>query len=117
MTEKNAFDRLSDAELAHHRGDVVYAQVQLCKRGDYETVAHALHRSAWVGLWVNLSMLVVVGVTALLRLPWQVLLAQVACMTLVAAYRFIQARRTAETIHRLTEERERLAAESRHPPA
>jgi len=117
MAEESAFDRLSEAEIAHHRGDLMYAQVQLCKRGDYETVARALRRSAWVGLCVNLSMLSVVAVSLLLGLPWRVLLAQVACMALFAAYRFIQAQRTAETVHRLTEERERLSAESKHPPA
>ena len=114
MTDESALNRLSEAELARHHPHLTYAQVQLCKRGDYETVARTLRRRAWVGLCANLSMLAVVVVAVLLGIHWMAF-AQVACMALVNAYDYINARRTAETVHRLMEERERSS--SPHRPA
>ena len=113
MTDKGTLDRLSEAELARHRGELGYAQIQLCKRGDYESVARGLRRSARVALCVNLSMLAAIAVAVLLGLHYWMVFAQVACMALFATYRFVHAQRTAETVTRLAEERER----SKQPPA
>jgi len=106
MADKGAFDRLSEAELAHHRHDLRYAQVQVCKRGDHETVARGVRRRAGVGLCITLSMLVVVAVATLLGwLDWMPL-ALVVVAVLESTYGYIQAQRTAETVRRLTEEKE-----------
>src|SRR5262245_22242672 len=114
MEDKSAFDRLSEAELARH--GLSYAQVQLCKRGEYDAVAGALRRGARAVLWMDLSMLPLT-VVAVLMLGWTawMIVVQVVLGVLLAAHAFIHAQRTAETVHRLTEERE--ASGSQRPPA
>jgi hypothetical protein len=107
MTDKGTLDRLSAAELARHRDELLYAEIQLCKRGDYETVARRLRRSARVALCANLCMLAAIAVAVLLGLHFWMVFVQVACMAIFATYRFAHAQRTAETVARLAEERKR----------
>nr|CAP47663.1 putative integron gene cassette protein [uncultured bacterium] len=116
MTSKSVLDRLSEGELARHRRELSYAQVQQCKRGEFEVVARKLQRGYRKALWGHLAMSLVVVVMVICGLHW-ILLFQVAGSTLAIAYMYIQARRTAQTVHRLMEERERSEAGSANRPA
>jgi len=113
MRKPDAFERVSAAEILRHRRHLTSEQIQLLRRGEFEAVARSLRLTQWVMLWVVLG-LIVVGLAAydVFHLGpsdlWTVLVLG-ALLGLFDAYQYIQARRTAEIVHLLMEERKRLA--------
>jgi hypothetical protein len=100
------------AERAGARRGLGYAQIQQCRRGEYDAVARTVLQRARKGLWVNVAcLLAILALTPLFGLFAWMPIAQIVLTALVAAYQFVQARRTAETVHRLMEERDRLPPE------
>ena len=119
MLDKTAFDRLAERELARHRPDLKYADIQLCKRGDFEVVARAIRRRKYVALYTYGGGVVVMSVLACLfgprNLIFHVLIWSFLAIRMFEEY--IHARRTEEIIQRLREERDRLNGDVREGAA
>ena len=119
MTGKSAFDRLAEGELARHRPDLNYADIQLCKRGDYEVVAREIRRRKYVALYAYGGAVVVMSVLAILfgprNLIFHLLIWSFLAIRMFEEY--IHARRTEQIIQRLRQERDRLNTDMREGAA
>ena len=94
------FDTLATIEMERHRGQMLYAERQLLKAGDYEAVAKSLRKRTYVGLVVTAvgAGFVLVGGYfggSPFQLAWGVV------MVVSAAFSYSHAKRTHETIQRL----------------
>jgi hypothetical protein len=97
--QDDAYRRLADAELERHRGDMLYADRKLQKRGEYDAITRRLRRRKYVMLCVVIgaaALMVVAGNT--LNRIWALV------MVGYAVYDYAQATRTEETIRRLARE-------------
>jgi len=115
MTAKGALDRLAEAELERHRLDLRFADIQLCKRGEYEVVARELRRRKYRTVCLYGGVVVAFSILGILFGPrsviFYILIYGLAALRMFEEY--IDARRTEEILRRLREERDRLNREAR----
>lgn len=96
--------RLADLEIEHHRNDLLYADRQAIRKGEYHAVIARIRRRKYLSLCLTAAgcaLLVVLG-GALKRITGLVLLG-------IAVNEYVQAKRTEETIRHLFEELDRRA--------
>lgn len=106
--ESSAFDRLAQAELRRSRHELLFADLQACRRGEYEEVARRIRKRKY-------RTLVLCGVilTAYHLIPGESgsfgsFLWILCGMRMLQEY--VDARHAEETIRRLREERDRVGA-------
>jgi hypothetical protein len=95
------YRRIADSELERHRGDLLYADRQLQKKGEYETVTTRLRRRKYVALCV-------VIVAAALMVFLGDVLNRIWALAMIgyAVHDYVQAKRTHELIQRLAREQD-----------
>jgi len=120
MSAGEDFDRLAEAGLARHRLDLNFADVQLCKRGDYEAVARRLRRKKCRALWWSA---IVIGASTPLWLRLAQSEYMVGFYVLIwglfgwrVLQEYMQARETERFVGRLRQEQEQVR-ERRPDPA
>ncbi len=101
MAQKDAYRRLADSELERHRGDLLYADRQLQKKGEYEAITTRLRRRKHVAVCAMAAAAVLMVLLGnMLNKIWAL------AMLGYAVHDYVQAQRTHEIIRRLSGELE-----------
>jgi len=112
MAQKtNPFDRLAEEELRRHKPDLKYADLQLCKRRDYEVVARHISKRKRIALWTY--GIVAVGYHFLPNATGTIGAVLWTVFAFRACEEYVHARRTEQILRRLREERDHLNGDAR----